>query len=234
MYIAQRGLNFFTRFSFYFYVPQVFSAVVFKKPETERILDNNYDEKDISEDGENDGADEIQEEDLPPAATPEFREVSPVELQDGSTKVELQEGSRVELQEESPRMELREGSRVELQEESPRMELREGSRVELQKESPRMELREGSRVELREESTSIELREGSRVELQEESTRVELREGSPTVEDFNRSDYTPPPIDSQLTLKLAPEKYTTSADGKFKLPFGQHLLELFLKKVTIV
>jgi hypothetical protein len=178
VYIAQRGLNFFTRFSFYFYVPQVFSAVVFKKPETERILDNNYDEKDISEDGENDGADEIQEEDLPTGAIPEFREGSPVELQGGSTKVELGEGSPVELQDGSTKVELREGSRVEL--------------------------REGSRVELQEESTSVELRD----------------EGSPTVEDFNRCDYTPPPIDSQLTLKLAPEKYTTSADGKYKIPFA--------------
>jgi len=206
-YIAQTGINFVTRFSSYFYVPQVFSAVVFKKSETERIMDNNDDEKD---DGKNDGADGIEEEDLPPGAIPELREGSPVELQDGSTKVELRE--------ESPRLELREGSRVELREESPRLELREGSLVELQEESPKVKLREGSRVELPEESTS-----------------VELGEGSPTVEDFNRSDYTPPPIDSQLTLKLAPEKYTTSADGKFKIPFGQHLSQLFVKqKMAIV
>ncbi len=231
MYIAQTGLNFVSRFLSYFYVPQVCSAVVFKKPETERILDNNYDEKDISEDGENDGADEIQEEDLPPAATPELREGSPVKLQDGSTKVELRVGSRVELREERSRVELRAASRVELWEESPRVKLRKGSPVELQDGSSMVELPEGSRVDLREDSPRVELREGSLVELQEESTNVDLREGSSTVEDFNRSDYTPPPIDSQLTLKLAPEKYTTLADGKYKIPFGQHL---FLKKGAIV
>jgi hypothetical protein len=163
------------RFSSYFYVPQVCSAVVFKKPETERILNNYDDEKD---DGENDGADGIEVKDLPPGAIAELRAGSPVALQDGSTKVELREGSRVELREEIPR---------------------------------------------------VELREGSRVELLEEKSRVELGEGSPTVEDFNRSDYTPPPIDFQLTLKLAPEKYTTSADGKYKISFGQHLSQLFLK-----
>ncbi len=149
--------------------------MVFKKPETERIMDNDDDEKD---DGENDGADGIEEDDLPLGASAELREGSPVALQDGSTKVELREGSLVAVREESP---------------------------------------------------NVKLREGSRVELQEESTSVELGEGSPTVEDFNRSDFTPPPIDSQLTLKLAPEKYTTSADGKFKLPIGHHLSQLFLK-----
>ncbi len=218
MYIAQTGLNFVSRFSTFFYAPQVFSAVVFKEPETKRIMDSNDDKKD---DGENDGADgdqdRLEEEDLPPGAFPEFREGSPVELQGGSTKVELQEGSRVELRGESPTVELREGSRLELREERSRVELQEGSQVPLQEESPR-----------------VELREGSLVELQEESTSVVLREGSPTVEDFNRSDYTPPPIDSQLTLKLAPEKYTTSADGKFKIPPRQQLLQRFLKKVAIV
>ncbi len=180
--------------------------MAFKKPETERITDNNDDKKD---DGENDGADGIQEEDLPTGAIPEFREGSPVELQDASTKVELRESNRVVVREESQRVELRE-------------------------ESPRVELRKGSHVELREESPKVKLREGSLVDLQEESTSVELREGSSTLKDFSGNENTPPPIDSQLTLKLAPEKYTTSADGKFKLPFGQHLLELFLKKVTIV
>ena len=215
MYIAHTGLNFVSRFSTFFYVPQVCSVVVFKKPETERIMDNNDDKKD---DGENYGADGIEEEDLPPGAFPELREGRPVELQDGSTKVELREGSRVELRGESPTVELREGSRLELREERSRVELQEGSQLPLQEESPR-----------------VELREGSLAELQEESTRLELRqEGSPTIEDFSRNENTPPPIDSQLTLKLAPEKYTTSADGKFKIPPRQQLLQRFLKKVTIV
>jgi hypothetical protein len=151
--------------------------VVFKKPETERVLDNNDDGKD---DGENDGADGIEEEDrLPLGAIAELREGSLVGLQDGSTKLEL---------------------------------------------------REGSLVELREERSRVESREGSLVELQEESTSLELREGSPTVEDFSGKENTPPPIDSQLTLKLAPEKYTTSADGKYKIAFRQQTFCKFFSK----
>jgi len=60
-----------------------------------------------------------------------------------------------------------------------------------------------------------EVQEGSLVEkLREVCPTVDLQEGSSSAEIFCGSSDTPPPIDSQLTLNLAPEKYSTSADGK--------------------